>query len=889
MDLLKESHTKGYRKGGKDEDPYISDRGDNKRVVRDYDGGYVPVKPRSYQFKALFRKNIKLQMRQRCTLACQIAVPFILVLFVGIMQLMFNYLVLDQQSGFENPGLKNFQNLSSDGTFFLGANPNSLPDLGQLEINGTRSGFLGMIPQLKDKFGFYIPFAALVKTRDDLMSALKKAKESFMATLQKGVKSKYIPFPALAFTFNEIKTQASEGINFDLEVLTETQFPYVLWYSDNNPSQYEISGVNTMINNFVTNSSSGKVQIASQERELPYEESPLPLDIGSFLAALTYPLVLSWLLPVYVYNIVLEKQDRLREMMKMSGLKMRNYWMVTYLYDYILYLGVLIVVYALSYAFQFAIFTQGSIIFTLILFLLWGHAQIATSFVFSAIFGSTRVATIFCYFLVIVQSIVSYVVNVTVFADSEPPFFWMCYPPFAFYRSMFVLGYLCGLEKCPTDGDWTIDSELVHTLFYLFFCSIAAFLLAFYLDEVLPKQYGISKKPWFFLNPIFRGIRRLVKGSKSTEYVGGHNAEDTKLLIKTVPRDDEDEDQTEGEDVARERAIVYNREYSPEAPIVIKDLKKLYGSRWGGNKHLAVRGLNLAIESGDCFGLLGPNGAGKTTTISMLTGLYPPSSGTAYVGGYDIRTDIDCVHRVMGVCPQFDTLWLDLTCTETLLFYARLKGVSSKDEDSHVLDSLAQVGLESFGKRLVSDLSGGMRRRLSVAVSLVGNPRIVFLDEPTTGLDPESRRQLWDVLVQVKAGRCIILTTHSMEEADVLCTKIGIMSKGALRCVGPQQQLKQRFGQGYSLKVNFDAQQADDVDRLIKKILPTAVCIEDFIGSRTYQIPTEDVVISRLFELMQEQQNMAGITDWGINQTSLEDVFLHIVRNDEGASDTLND
>jgi ABC-type multidrug transport system ATPase subunit len=157
----------------------------------------------------------------------------------------------------------------------------------------------------------------------------------------------------------------------------------------------------------------------------------------------------------------------------------------------------------------------------------------------------------------------------------------------------------------------------------------------------------------------------------------------------------------------------------------------------------------------------------------------------------------------MGVCPQFDTLWMDLTCEETLLFYARLKGVAAKDENEHVLQSLTMVGLQDFPKRLVKDLSGGMRRRLSVAVSLVGNPRIVFLDEPTTyvsalashgmrrchpspamvcfdhsGLDPESRRHLWDVLAQVKNDRCMILTTHSMEEADVLCTTIGIMSNG---------------------------------------------------------------------------------------------------------------
>mmetsp|Transcript_26279 Transcript_26279/g.23158 ORF Transcript_26279/g.23158 Transcript_26279/m.23158 type:complete len:217 (+) Transcript_26279:520-1170(+) len=202
------------------------------------------------------------------------------------------------------------------------------------------------------------------------------------------------------------------------------------------------------------------------------------------------------------------------------------------------------------------------------------------------------------------------------------------------------------------------------------------------------------------------------------------------------------------------------------------------------------------------FGLLGPNGAGKTSLISMLTGLYPPEAGNAWVAGADIINQIELVRSNMGVCPQFDLLWPSLTVKEHLLFYARLRGIDSKEENEVVEKAMSEVYLTKFSNFRVKQLSGGMKRRLSVAISLVGDPKIIFLDEPTTGLDPENRRQLWDILVEARGNRAMVLTTHSMEEADVLCTRIGIITQGTLRCIGPQTRLKSLYGGGYHLFIN---------------------------------------------------------------------------------------
>ncbi|KAI8606813.1 P-loop containing nucleoside triphosphate hydrolase protein, partial [Chytriomyces sp. MP71] len=220
-------------------------------------------------------------------------------------------------------------------------------------------------------------------------------------------------------------------------------------------------------------------------------------------------------------------------------------------------------------------------------------------------------------------------------------------------------------------------------------------------------------------------------------------------------------------------------------------MKKVYPGRKGLGPKIAVRDVTFAEERGVIFGLLGPNGAGKTTLINILTGLYESSAGEARLAGFDVKTETASVYNQIGVCPQFDILWEDLTIEEHLYFYARLKGVGRGNEAEAVERSLEQVSLTSLRKRLSKNLSGGEKRRLSIAIALVGDPAVVFLDEPTTGLDPEVRRLIWNIIQGARENKTIILTTHSMEEAEALCQRIGIMAKGSLRCVAQPLRLKE--------------------------------------------------------------------------------------------------
>ncbi|MCO5575518.1 hypothetical protein L7F22_029319 [Adiantum nelumboides] len=200
--------------------------------------------------------------------------------------------------------------------------------------------------------------------------------------------------------------------------------------------------------------------------------------------------------------------------------------------------------------------------------------------------------------------------------------------------------------------------------------------------------------------------------------------------------------------------------------IVCDDLRKVYHGEGRVASKYAVRGLSLAVPCGQCFGMLGPNGAGKTSSINMMIGLSKPTSGTVYIEGLDIRTDMDQIYLCMGVCPQFDLLWESLTGREHLLFYGRLKNLKGESLENAVVDTLRSVNLlhEGVGDKTVNTYSGGMKRRLSVAISLIGDPKVVYMDEPSAGLDPASRNLLWNVVRKAKQGRAIILTTLNLSK-----------------------------------------------------------------------------------------------------------------------------
>jgi ABC-2 type transport system ATP-binding protein len=287
----------------------------------------------------------------------------------------------------------------------------------------------------------------------------------------------------------------------------------------------------------------------------------------------------------------------------------------------------------------------------------------------------------------------------------------------------------------------------------------------------------------------------------------------------------------------------------------------------------AVNGISFAVEEGEIFGLLGPNGAGKSTLIRMLVTLLPPTAGTALVNGFDVIRQADGVRRSIGVIPQAMTSDLELSVEENLIIFAKLYGVPRAKRVKLIDELLQAVELTQWRHAQVKNLSGGMRRRVEIARGLVHEPRIFFLDEPTTGLDPVSRVAVWEMLGKIKAERnlTILITTHYMDEADKLCDRIAIVDHGELKALDSPIRLKASIPGKNILEVMFSEPPAGWEERL--KQLPD---VESVSGEDAmFRIKSHNGPATTL--ALMEMATQAGVTvqSLSVQSTTLDDVFVH--------------
>jgi ABC-2 type transport system ATP-binding protein len=288
---------------------------------------------------------------------------------------------------------------------------------------------------------------------------------------------------------------------------------------------------------------------------------------------------------------------------------------------------------------------------------------------------------------------------------------------------------------------------------------------------------------------------------------------------------------------------------------------------------VAVNDISFHVEDNEIFGLLGPNGAGKTTLIRMLTTLTPPTSGTARIAGHDIRTDPNGVRNILGVIPQAFTSDPELTADENMLIHAKLYGVPSGRRDQLIHDLLESVDLLKFRHALVRTFSGGMRRRLEIARGLVHSPKILFLDEPTTGLDPVSRTHVWDMIrtLRENAKLTILLTTHYMDEADKLCERIAIVDHGKLAALDSPTRLKDSVPGNDAVEVEFDHAPADWIEQLGGLAQALSVTQQD--GSVHIASQDGPSTVAALMDLARAKN--VTVKKVTVQSTTLDDVFLH--------------
>ena len=306
----------------------------------------------------------------------------------------------------------------------------------------------------------------------------------------------------------------------------------------------------------------------------------------------------------------------------------------------------------------------------------------------------------------------------------------------------------------------------------------------------------------------------------------------------------------------------------PNVAISVEKIVKRYGD------FTAVDGITFHVDDGEIFGLLGPNGAGKSTLIRMMTTLTPVTSGRAVVSGHDVSREPDAVRRTIGVIPQALTSDIDLTVEENLSIYAKLYGVAKADRDRNINDLLEAVDLVKWRGAQTKTLSGGMRRRLEIARGLVHNPRIFFLDEPTTGLDPVSRVAVWEMLNHLKSTRnlTMLLTTHYMDEADRLCDRIAIVDHGKLVALDTPMALKASVPGTNVVEAQFTEESTEWPARL--KQLAGVTSVESQ-SAGMYRLLTSNGSLTTTQLVEMATQTGDSIKSLSVQNTTLDDVFVH--------------
>uniref|UniRef100_A0A8C4ISC9 P-type phospholipid transporter n=1 Tax=Dicentrarchus labrax TaxID=13489 RepID=A0A8C4ISC9_DICLA len=623
------------------------------------------------------------------------------------------------------------------------------------------------------------------------------------------------------------------------------------------------------------------------------QQMPYPCYVDDlFMITLNrcFPLfmVLAWIYSVSmtVKSIVLEKELRLKETLKAMGVDNGVIWYTCFIDSFIMMTASTALLTSIIMGGKVLNYSNPILVF---LFLLtFTVTTIMQCFLMSVFFNKANLAAAcsgIIYFTLYLPHILCFAWQDRITTNMKLAVSLLSPVAFGFGTE-----YLSRYEEQGLGLQWdNIQTSPLEKDTFSFLTSILmmvfdAFLyaiLAWYLDNVFPGQYGIGRPFYFPFQPSYWQSPATSHTEMPKQGYGVHFCQ---LFFEAEPL-----------------GLVMG--------VQIKDLVKVYD----GSSRPAVDCLNLNFYESQITSFLGHNGAGKTTTMSILTGIFPPTSGTAYIYGRDIRTDMDIIRSSMGMCPQYNILFKHLTVKEHILFYALLKGRTQAEAEREVEDMLVDLGLPHKRDDEAQNLSGGMQRKLSVAMAFVGGSKVVILDEPTSGVDPYSRRSIWDLLLKYRAGRTVILSTHHMDEADLLSDRIAIISKGQLHCCGSPLFLKNCFGVGFYLtlvrrmkdikkrevRFTFYTKSArarekvslkwdiDSITTLIHHHVPDAKLIETIGQELTYLLPNKGFkhrAYASLFRELEETLGDMGLSSFGISDTSLEEIFIKVTADGEAVN-----
>ncbi|KAN0003736.1 hypothetical protein ACTFIZ_009907 [Dictyostelium cf. discoideum] len=607
-------------------------------------------------------------------------------------------------------------------------------------------------------------------------------------------------------------------------------------------SLFKINGINLQLNETIT------VLSSEVTFDAFYLLMPMILQYGFV-----------FFIPYFAILIVTDRDKGYKNHLILNSLRTSVYWFGNLVFDYLIFLIPTIIGWILLYSFKIDGIYSDNSGKSFLLFITFGISAIPFGFVLQFIFDKEETANKWLYpFTSIVTSIPSALISVA-FPTSTPlivELLLSILPTFSFCNGLKALTY-----NNSSTVSYTILIQLLSGLIYL--------ILIYFIDNY--------KKP------------------KKNEII---NDEDSESIINNQIIIEDNDVLNEKEKIKRlirdgsnnninyPKIVVdgiYKQFIQPKPTL---DKPSIIERCSGGTKvtkknsiiKKAVDGIWFSVEKNEIFGLLGPNGSGKSTCLNLLTGLLKADQGDGYLSGKSIDKDKD-VFQSIGSCSQNDILFENLTIYEHLYLFSRLKSITNtKSELEDEIDFyINKFSIQSFKNKKSSDLSGGTKRKLSVACCLIGDPQVVLLDEPSTSLDPISRNELHSLIDELKVNKSIIMTTHSINEINQCCNRVAIMVDGKIRCIGTPNHLKHKYGSGYTIDIipkNY-LNNSYEIHNFMAQTFPNATRVERLGRFISYDLPSQNQQsLSTIFRILQSNKQRLEILDFSASSSSLEKVFL---------------
>ena len=543
--------------------------------------------------------------------------------------------------------------------------------------------------------------------------------------------------------------------------------------------------------------------------DMNFTHYPMPLtrqtsertdEVNNSIFILFIATAFSLITASFITRITKERINNSKHLMRISGMKRMAYWIVNYIFELIKYYfasGVCIFfIWVFNYYEKYLI----------ILYILYGPAMVSSTYILSFCFQNESIAQNIVILINFVFGALGSVVILLLRGMENTyenakilEYIFAIVPSFCFNFGYNLLLNKIIIYIIDYPEQWILFGEnevlkhfdLLQALIIYLVTEIVVYTLILFIIEINYYNY-------------------IIRQNKKIE-LDIHDS----LVLKEMELANED-------NLTISDEVYETPKKTSKYSLRLKNIKKEFSKKFlcfkKKNKIIAIKNLNFCVEPGECFGLLGLNGAGKTTTFKCITQEISPTNGAIYVNGIDTHNNFNQISSIIGYCPQYDAIFSYLTVEENLKFFARLKGVKLKYLDQLVKAMISEMALEQYTHKTVGRLSGGNKRKLSVAVSLLCNPQIILLDEPSTGMDPEARRFMWSIIHKTtKFGKksSVVMSTHSMDEAETLCKRMGIMVNGEFVCLGKAFQIKEKYGYGYEIDVRIKPLNSKQINEII--------------------------------------------------------------------------